>query len=496
MIGVPILVLGLLLLLAAVLGDRVRERDRGGIGTFLLAPLHPASWYAALAILLGFWVELFAFSLAIAAFSSGASSLLFGIGFVLIGLAIEGSRLVARIERSRATLADPRPLRPHAYRPYGTGLRDFLLAVFVDVNRWRDVVYVFVAFPLTALEMIVTVTLWALSIGLLSVPIWHAAGSLPLAVAGTPGTSAALALAAGALGLLLAPVAAWVSRGLMTLHRGVVDGLLCESEQRQLERRVETLEGSRRAVLDVEASELRRIERDLHDGAQQRLVMLTIDLSLAAERIDSDPAAARELVAGARDQARLALAELRDLVRGIAPAILLDRGLVPALSALAARGPVPTVVASSLPEGIRLPDATERAAYFVVAEALTNVAKHASATRCEIRCRAEERGLVVEVWDDGAGGARIVPGGGLAGLAGRVEALDGTLAVESPAGGPTTVRAEIPVAVAQDLGVTAAGAPAAGAPAAGAPAAGPPAAGTTPAAAPENAAPAAGQEPR
>jgi len=211
-------------------------------------------------------------------------------------------------------------------------------------------------------------------------------------------------------------------------------------------RRVETLEESRQAVLDVEATELRRIERDLHDGAQQRLVMLTIDLGMAVERIDTDPTGARTLVVEAQDQARLALAELRALVRGIAPAILLDRGLVPALSALAARAPVPTTVASTLPEGVRLPDAVERAAYFVVAESLANVAKHASATRCEVRCRAEESGLVVETWDDGDGGAQIVPGGGLAGLVGRVEALDGSLTVESPTGGPTTVRAEIPVA--------------------------------------------------
>ncbi len=210
----------------------------------------------------------------------------------------------------------------------------------------------------------------------------------------------------------------------MTLHRAVISGLLCESERRALERRVETLEDSRKAVIDVGATELRRIERDLHDGAQQRLVMLTIDLGMAVEKIDTDPAAARALVVEAQDQARLALAELRDLVRGIAPAILLDRGLVPALSALAARAPVPTTVASTLPEGIRLSDAVERAAYFVVAESLANVAKHAAATRCEVRCRAEERGLVVETWDDGAGGAWVVPGGGLAGLAGRVEALD------------------------------------------------------------------------
>ena len=222
----------------------------------------------------------------------------------------------------------------------------------------------------------------------------------------------------------------------MTLHRAVVAGLLCESEERALQRRVTTLEESRRAVLDVEATELRRIERDLHDGAQQRLVGLTIDLSLAAEKIEADPAGARELVEGARDQARLALAEIRDLVRGIAPAILLDRGLVPAISALAARAPVPTSVVSTLPDGIRLPDAVERAAYFVVAECLANVAKHGSATRCEVRVLAEERGLAVETWDDGAGGARIVPGGGLAGLAGRVEALDGTLTVDEPRGRP------------------------------------------------------------
>jgi signal transduction histidine kinase len=498
-IGVPLLVLGLLLVLSALLGARVRERDRGAIGTFLLSPLHPATWYASLAILIGFWVELLAFSLAVAAFSSGVSLLFVGVGIVIVGLTIEGCRVVARIERSRAMLADPRPLLPHPYRPYGNGLRDLVFAVFLDVSRWRDVVYVFVAFPLTVLEFAVVVVLWGGALALLSVPAWALGSGTVATVAGGTTSPELLALVAGAVGLVLLPVAASVSQGLMALHRAVVAGLLCESERHALERRVETLEGSRRAVLDVEASELRRIERDLHDGAQQRLVSLTIDLSLAAERIDSDPAGARQLVVDARDQARLALAELRDLVRGIAPAILLDRGLVAALSALAARSAVPTAVESALPDGTRLPDAVERAAYFVVAEALANVAKHASATRCEVRCRAEGARLVVEVHDDGAGGARIVPGGGLAGLAGRVEALDGSLAVTSPAGGPTVVRAEIPV--------TATAAPAWPAAWEGTPAAAPPVAGTpglaagapagTPASTPSTAAgPAAGQEPR
>jgi len=459
MIGAPFLVLGLLLVLSALVGAQVRGRDRGAVGAFLLSPLHPATWYATLAIFLGFWVELLAFGLIFAAFSSGASLLVVGIGVIVIGLAIEASRLVARIERSRASLADPRPLRPHAYRPYGSGLRDLLLAVFLDVSRWRDVVYVFVAFPLTVLEFAVVVGLWGASLTLLSLPLWFTTSGLSDGVgAGLPASPWVVALAGGLVGLALVPVAASVSRGLMALHRAVVAGLLCDSEQRQLQRRVETLEGSRRAVIDVEASELRRIERDLHDGAQQRLVMLAIDLSLAAERIDTDPVGARALVVEAQDQARLALAELRDLVRGIAPAILLDRGLVPALSAIAGRCPVPTTVSSSLPEGERLPDATERAAYFVVAEALANVAKHASAKRCEIRCRREAQGLVVEVWDDGAGGARVVPGGGLAGLAGRVEALDGSLTIESPQDGPTLVRAEMPVAAWPAAAVPAAGA--------------------------------------
>ena len=178
------------------------------------------------------------------------------------------------------------------------------------------------------------------------------------------------------VGVVLVPVAASVSRGLMRLHRAVVQGLLCVDPAEALRRDNERLRGSRAAALELEASELRRIERDLHDGAQQRLVSLAIDLGRAEERIDTDPAAAKAIVVDARAQARLALAELRDLVRGTMPAILVDRGLVPALASVAAGCPVPTAVISTLPAGERLPPAIERAAYFVVVEALANVAKH------------------------------------------------------------------------------------------------------------------------
>jgi len=231
----------------------------------------------------------------------------------------------------------------------------------------------------------------------------------------------------------------------IALHRGVVSALLCTSESRELRRQVEQLRESRSAVLDSEASELHRIERDLHDGAQQRLVMLTIDLGLAAERLEDDPEA-KALVLESQAQAREALAEIRDLVRGIAPSILLDRGLAAALESIVGPGPVPTTIVSTLAPGERLPAATERTAYFVATEALANVAKHSGATRCEVRLRREWAHLIVEVWDDGAGGATLAAGGGLDGLRTRVAGVDGTFAVESPPGGPTLVRASIPVA--------------------------------------------------
>jgi signal transduction histidine kinase len=413
----------------------------------LLSPLHPSTWAALAAILVGVWVELLAFAAVVALLSAGASMLVVGVGFVLVGLAIEAARLTSRVERARTAWADPRPLLAHAYRPYGEGLRDLAVAIFLDPARWRDVLYVIVAFPLAVLEFAVATTLWSIAVVLLSIPLWalagvpiDAVGDLPLPDLTSAGAIGVLTLAG--IGMTIA--AAVVSRGLMVLHRAVVIGLLCEPDQRALARRVATLETSRRAVLDVEASELRRIERDLHDGAQQRLVRLSLDLGVAAERIDEDPAAAKVLVEEARDQARLALAELRDLVRGISPAILLDRGLVPALSALAGRGAVPVVVASELPDGLRLPDVVERAAYFVVAESVANLAKHARATRAEIRCRYQGGRLVVEIEDDGVGGARVAPGGGLGGLADRLAALDGALEVSSPEGGPTVVRATIP----------------------------------------------------
>jgi signal transduction histidine kinase len=207
--------------------------------------------------------------------------------------------------------------------------------------------------------------------------------------------------------------------------------------------RMERLERSHAAAVDVQESDLRRIERDLHDGAQARLVALGMSIGMAEEKLDTDPEAARALLAEARTDARNALEELRDLARGIHPPILTDRGIEAAVTALSGHSPVPVSLAVDVAERPAPP--VETAAYFVVAEALANAIKHADATRIDIRIRRTNGMLLAEVEDDGHGGANPA-GNGLAGLERRVRALQGTLTVESPAGGPTTVRVELPCA--------------------------------------------------
>ncbi len=212
------------------------------------------------------------------------------------------------------------------------------------------------------------------------------------------------------------------------------------AREQELAERVDVLTRTRKGALDVQAAELRRIERDLHDGAQARLVSLTMQLGRAEERVADQPELAA-LLRGAREDAGLAIAELRDLARGIAPPILADRGLAAAVEALGRRSAMPVTVDAD-PDQRPLP-VVETAAYFVVAEALTNVAKHAGGAAATVRVFRAGDELVIEVADEGPGGANA-DGGGLTGLRHRVEALDGTLEVTSPAGGGTLVRAEMP----------------------------------------------------
>jgi signal transduction histidine kinase len=219
------------------------------------------------------------------------------------------------------------------------------------------------------------------------------------------------------------------------------DGLPGRSREAQLERRVGELTRTRSGALDVQAAELRRIERDLHDGAQARLVALSLLLGRTEERLSDRPAEA-ELVRQARAEASAAIGELRDLARGIAPPVLADRGLVAAVEALGKRAANPVTVDAQELDGRPLP-VVETAAYFVVAESLTNVAKHAPDTAAHVRLGAEDGRLMIEITDDGPGGADS-SGNGLTGLRHRVEALDGTLTVTSVAGSGTTIHAELP----------------------------------------------------
>jgi signal transduction histidine kinase len=222
-------------------------------------------------------------------------------------------------------------------------------------------------------------------------------------------------------------------------------GLTVQNErlEAQLRNRVEELRTSRSRLVEAAVLERRRLERDLHDGAQQRLVALSLSLRLAQSRVRDDPDRAEALLAGAQQELATALSELRELARGIHPAVLADRGLDAALEALASRSPVPVRLLELPPE--RLPAAVEAAAYYVIAEALTNVVKYAHASQATVAVQRRNGHAVVEVRDDGVGGANPEQGSGLHGLVDRVGALDGSLSLDSPAGAGTRLRAEIPV---------------------------------------------------
>ncbi|GIF07209.1 histidine kinase [Actinoplanes siamensis] len=254
-----------------------------------------------------------------------------------------------------------------------------------------------------------------------------------------------LAWAEPAYLVLAAPAlvaAPWMARVVARADTAAARALLGPSRNEELSVRVQTLSRSRAEVVAATDAERRRIERDLHDGAQQRLVSLAMNLGMARANLTDLPAPARQAIVDAHDEATQALAELREFVRGLHPAVLDDRGLDAALSGIAARAPVPVRVAVSVPD--RCPPVVEAVAYFVVSEALTNIARHAHASRAQVTVDRVADRLRVVVTDDGRGGATPGGGTGLRGLAQRAASVDGTFALHSPAGGPTTVTVELP----------------------------------------------------
>ena len=350
----------------------------------------------------------------------------------------------ARFERARVRRflgeSIPSPDRPP---PAGGALRR-ARALAADPAVWRDLTYLLLLFPVAVAQFVITVVVIALPLALIILPLF--AWSLPndgvgidfIGAIGTLPEAVLVALLGLALVVPACLILLWAARD----HVALAHRLLGRSSEEQLRERVDQLTRTRSATIEAQLEERRRIERDLHDGAQQRLVALAMDLGLAREKLRTDPEAAGALVERSHEEAKRVLAELRDLVRGIHPAVLADRGLDAAISSVAARSPIPVTVDVAL--ATRPPEPVEAAAYFVVVEALTNVAKHAGATESRVAVRREGDRLLVEVVDDGNGGADPSNGTGLGGLRDRIAALDGVLLVESPPGGPTRVAAEIP----------------------------------------------------
>jgi signal transduction histidine kinase len=428
------------------------------------APFELRTWKETLHLLLNMPFGIATFTIIVTGFALGFGLLITLIGIpILIGM-LYVSRAMGTIERVRANLLldldVPRPYR--ADPPRDRWWRVFLSRA-TDPATWVEVAYHLLMLPIGIITFTVTFTFWATGLALLFLPTY--AWSLPkpvqfidswvritldtapnVVVVGVPGngwvidTPAEFALVS-LVGLVLVLLTPWVVRGLATANRYLIRGMLGSD----VIARVQTLTASRAAAVDLAAEDRRRIERDLHDGVQQRLVSLAMDLGRAKEKLDTDPERAKELVDEAHEEAKRAITEVRDLARGIHPAVLTDRGLDAALSSLAARSPVPVEVSVDIT--VRPPASTEAAAYFVVSEALANVAKHSKASKASVTVRRADDGwLTIQVQDDGIGGATLERGSGLAGLRDRVGALDGELHLLSPEGGPTVLMVEIPCA--------------------------------------------------
>ncbi|MDA5144845.1 sensor domain-containing protein [Streptomyces sp. AD681] len=324
------------------------------------------------------------------------------IGLPLLAVGLRGARQLGRLERARARMLlgvrvdEPSPLPLRSER----GFFAELWMSLKDPVGWRTVLYEFIRFPWGVLTFSVTLT------------------SL----------------------FVLWPVLPFIARGLTNVDRAMVRGLLSPSDE--LERRIAELESDRGVVVDTAAADLRRIERDLHDGAQARLVNLAMGLGLAKEKLLEDPDAAAAMVDEAHGEVKLALQELRDLARGIHPAVLTDRGLDAALSSVASRCTVPVRVTVDLAE--RPAAAIEGIAYFTVSELLQNVSKHSGAGSASVEVWRSSDRLLIQVGDNGRGGASLDGGTGMKGLADRLSAVDGLFVVDSPEGGPTTITAELP----------------------------------------------------
>jgi signal transduction histidine kinase len=401
----------------------------------------------------GFPLAVAGFTVIVTGLSAGVGLLVVAVGVPVLAGTVLAARLFADIERLRIPAVLHRPRIRPIYRisQAGDGFWKRMTAPLAQAQGWLDVAHALLFFPIAVITFCVVVTWWAAAVGGTLTFAWD--WSIPR---GPDNTSLAQLIGLG--DSTFARIGFQTVVGLLCLLTLPAVVRLCALAQAGFSRilltgvadmreTITVLTDQKAAAVSAEATALRKLERDMHDGPQQRLVRLAMDLGRAQQQLDSDPAALRGTLADALDQTRETLDELRALSRGIAPPVLADRGLPSALAALAGRCTIPVELVVDgdlgLPQG-RLDAAVENTAYFAVSEALTNVAKHSGAARCWVTVANGPRRLAVQIVDDGDGGAHVAKGHGLSGLVDRVHSTGGELTITSPVGGPTEIRVELP----------------------------------------------------
>ncbi|HEX4057142.1 MAG TPA: sensor histidine kinase [Galbitalea sp.] len=414
-------------------------------------------------LLLGLPIATAGFAVTLGLFDAGVGTLipLFVGVFVLIG-AMYVARGFGTLELTRLDWANQPPIKRTDWQDprAAEGFWSWLRSVLLNGHYWLALLHTMVINFVVALFSWTVIVSWIAS-GLGGITYWFWERFIPrsenqlyisqwlFAGRGFVPTQAAYEVSDSilylVLGLICLATLPFIARGLIRMHWGIAYGVLGPWKSETLSQQVHDLNIARGAASSAEGHSLRRLERDIHDGPQQRLVRMQMDLAAADRQLGDDPDKARTLIAEAMQQSKDALEELRALSRGFAPPILLDRGLVAALESAATRSPIPTRVVDKLPARTKLPQEIERNAYFAASEALTNAIKHSGATEIDIRVSKSENSLVITVSDNGSGGAVAIDGHGLAGLDERMRGSGGTLEVHSPSGGPTLVSARLPL---------------------------------------------------
>jgi signal transduction histidine kinase len=397
-------------------------------------------WLALLFMLTSFVMGVFWFVVLVTLLATGVGMAVTLVGIPILLVTFYLWVLGARLERVRVrALLGEEIIEPYRPLPEGSWWERFKVQV-TDRHVWQDLIYLFLLFPVGIAQFVIAVVAVSIPVSFLTVPFWYR-GTDDTVVFNQQVTSLPAAMAIAAIGIPFLLLMPYVLVGVGRAHAWFARHLLGMSLE-DLTRRVDELTIRRGQALDSSMSDLRRIERDLHDGAQQRLVKLSMDLGMAREKLQTDPEAAQMLIDEAHTEAKLAMVEIRNLARGIHPAVLTDRGLDAAVSALAGSSTVPVTVRVDLPE--RPPEIVESTAYFIIAEALTNVSRHSGATSASVDIRQDGAILRVEIVDNGSGDADPSRGSGLRGMQDRVAAIDGTVSVTSPPGGPTRILVELP----------------------------------------------------